>query len=103
MISWLFSSFIAVYFTSRCVQLARQALDWTILPLEVILLEMDITVALVFVGNDFLPIHVRHFVCQGQDKIMDAKISRCQRKEPFLTTELIVPKNKNLLGKENLV
>lgn len=103
MISGLFSSFIAVYFTSRCVQLARQALDWTILPLEVILLEMDITVALVFVGNDFLPIHVRHFVCQGQDKIMDEKISRCERKEPFLTTELIVPKNKNLLGKENLV
>lgn len=35
--------------------------------------------ALVFVGNDCVSIHVRHFVCQGQDKIMDEKISRYEK------------------------
>ena len=39
--------------------------------------------ALVFVGNDFLSIGVRHFVCQGQDQVMDDKISRYGREDRF--------------------
>ena len=55
---------ISVYFSSSCVQLARQALDRTILCLEVVLLNMDIVVALVFPGRDSVSIYISHLLCQ---------------------------------------
>lgn len=44
--------------------------------LEVKLLEMDVLKALVFLGSDFVSIHVHHFVFPRQDQNVDKKISR---------------------------
>ena len=78
-------------------------MDWAILRLEGILLEKDTALALVFVGNDSVSIHVHHFVCGGQGKIMAEEISRCVGEDRFSNTSLIVPRKGKLLSKGNPV
>ena len=83
---------LPVYFSSRRVQLPRQTLDWAVLRLEGILLEKDTALALVFVGNDSVSIHVHHFVCAGQVKTIDEEMSRYVGEDRFLNKSLIVRK-----------
>ena len=94
---------LPVYFSSRRVQLARQTLDWAILRLEGILLEKDTALALVFVGNDSVSIHLHRFVCAEQGKIMDEEMSRYVGEDRFLHKSLIVPRVEQLLSKGNPV
>ena len=94
---------LPVYFSSRRVQLARQTLDWAILRLEGNILEKDTDLALVFAGNDSVSIHVHHFACGGQGKIMDEEISKYVGEDRFLNKSLIFPRVGKLLSKGNPV
>ena len=71
--------------------------------MEGTLLEKDTALALVFVRNDSVSIHVHHFVREGQGKIMDEEISRYVREDRFLNTNLIISRKGKLLSKGNLV